>query len=244
MPSDRAWSTERSSTSSPLTTIRPSSGFWKPEMIFISVDLPAPLSPSRPSTSPLRRCRLMSRSAVTGPKRLETCSTRSTSSSARASSAVTIRSSGTTAPLSHPADVDVDDHRDEDRDAQDEVEVVGVDALEGQAVAQDAEEQRAEQRPDRGALTAREQGAADHRGRHGAEHRLRRAGGVGRDRAGAGGLEDADQAGQRAAHHEVADDDRADLDAGLAGAVLVAPGGDRVQAPPGHAQHDLDAEHD
>src|SRR3954447_24916260 len=237
MPSDRAWSTERSSTSSPRMRIRPASGFWKPEMILINVDLPAPLSPSRPRTSPLRRCRSTSRSAVTGPKRLATPSTRRTSS-------LVSRSSATSAALSHPSDVDVDDHRDEDRDAEDEVEVVGADALDGQAVAQDAEEQRAEQRPDRGALAAGQQRAADDRGRHGAEHRLRRAGGVGRDRAGAGGLEDADQAGQRAAHHEVADDDRADLDAGLAGAVLVAAGSDRVQAPPRHAQDDLDAQHD
>src|SRR3954451_5952134 len=111
-------------------------------MILISVDLPAPLSPSRPSTSPLPRCRLTSRSAVTGPKRLATFSTRRTSSD--------------TAPPSHPADVDVDDHRDEDRDAQDEVEVVGIDALERQPVAQDAEEQRAEERADRRPLTARE----------------------------------------------------------------------------------------
>src|SRR3954451_12102092 len=107
-------------------------------MILISVDLPAPLSPSRPSTSPLRRCRLTSRSAVTGPKRLPTCSTRRTSSDSD------------TASPPHAADVDVDHHRDEDRHAEDEVEVVGVDALERQAVAQDAEEQRADQRADRG----------------------------------------------------------------------------------------------
>src|SRR5438552_160402 len=106
-------------------------------MIFISVDLPAPLSPSRPRTSPFLRCTLMSRSAVTGPKRLETCSTRRTSS-------------GIAAPLPDPPDVDVDAHRDEDREAQDEVQVVGVDALDGQAVAQDAQEQRAEQRTHHG----------------------------------------------------------------------------------------------
>src|SRR3954470_24905745 len=103
---------------------RPSVGFWNPEMIFISVDFPAPLSPSSPSTSPLRRCRLMSRNAVTGPKRLETFSTRRTSCST------------TAAPLPHASDVDVDDHRDENRHAEDEVQVVRVDALERQAVAQ------------------------------------------------------------------------------------------------------------
>src|SRR5207247_3571535 len=64
--------------------MRPESCFWKPQMILISVDLPAPLSPRRPSTSPLRRCRFTSRSAVTGPKRLAMCSTRSTSSGAEA----------------------------------------------------------------------------------------------------------------------------------------------------------------
>src|SRR3954465_8378981 len=98
-------------------------------MIFMRVDLPAPLSPSRPSTSPLPRCRLMSRSAVTGPKRLETCSTARTSSA------------GTAAPLSHASDVHVDDHRNQDRDAQDEVQVVRVDALEYQAVTEDAQEE-------------------------------------------------------------------------------------------------------
>src|SRR4051812_20832890 len=103
-------------------------------MIFISVDLPAPLSPSRPSTSPLRRCRLTSRSAVTGPKRLEMFSTRRTSCSG-----------GTATPLSDASDVHVDHHRDQDRGAQDEVEVVRVHALERETVAQDAEEQRAEQ---------------------------------------------------------------------------------------------------
>src|SRR5690242_11579351 len=175
MPSERAWSTERSSTSSPLMIRRPSSGFWKPEMILISVDLPAPLSPSRPSTSPLRRCRSMLRSAVTGPKRLATPSTRRTSP--------LLVPSSDTAPPAYAADVDVDHHRQQDRQAEDEVQVVGVDALEHQAVAQDAEEDRADQRADRGPLAAGEQRAADHRRRHGAEHRLRRPRGVRGDRA-------------------------------------------------------------
>src|SRR3954464_7221148 len=113
-------------------------------MILISVDFPAPLSPSSPSTSPLRRCRLISRSAVTGPKRLATSSTRSTSSPDRASSAEMtlswIESSDTAAPP-HPSHVGIDDHRAQDGHAQDEVQVVGVDALERQAVAQDPEEQ-------------------------------------------------------------------------------------------------------
>src|SRR3954469_9094489 len=143
MPSERAWSTDLSSVSSPLMISRPSSGFWNPLMILISVDLPAPLSPSRPSTSPLPTCRLISRSAVTGPKRLATPSTRRTSSD--------------TAALPHPADVHVDDHRRQDRDAQDEVQVVRVDALQCEAVAQDAQEQRADERADRRALATDQQ---------------------------------------------------------------------------------------
>src|SRR4051794_39781924 len=126
MPSERAWSTERSSTSSPFTTTLPSSGFWKPEMIFINVDLPAPLSPSSPSTSPCLRCRSMLRSAVTGPKRLATPSTR------RASLVVVVCPSAMALALPHAPDVDVDHHRGEDRDAEDEVQVVGADALDGQ----------------------------------------------------------------------------------------------------------------
>src|ERR1700761_7727602 len=99
-------------------------------MILINVDLPAPLSPSSPSTSPLPRCRSMFFSAVTGPKRLATPSTRSTSSD--------------TAAPPHPADVHVDDHRHDDRDPQDEIQIVGVDPLQRQPIAQDPEEQGAE----------------------------------------------------------------------------------------------------
>src|SRR4051812_20214309 len=122
----------------------PSSGLWKPQMIFISVDLPAPLSPSSPSTSPLRRCRLMSRSATTGPKRLATCSRRRTSSGAPVGATTrppVVSGSDTTGPLPHPADVGVGRHRDDDGQPQVEAQVVGVDALDDQAVAQDAEEQ-------------------------------------------------------------------------------------------------------
>src|SRR3954464_13117002 len=123
MPSERGWSTERSSPSSPLMISRPSVGFWKPEMILISVDLPAPLSPSSPSTSPLPRCRSMFFSAVTGPKRFDTPSTRRTSS----------RICSDTAPPPHAAEVDVDHHRHQDRDAEDEVQVFAVYAPEDQA---------------------------------------------------------------------------------------------------------------
>src|SRR5438552_709362 len=130
--------------------MRPESCFWKPQMILISVDLPAPLSPSRPSTSPLPRCRLTSRSAVTGPKRLAMCSTRSTSSGAEA--AGTLGSGGgapsgcggcapsaaTGLPPADAADEDIGGHRDDHCEARVEEQVGRLHALEDQSVLEDA----------------------------------------------------------------------------------------------------------
>src|SRR3982074_790527 len=112
----------------------PAAGFWKPEMILISVDLPAPLSPSSPSTSPFLRCRLMSCRAVTGPKRLAMCSTRRTSSDAeaRALGAGAVPASATAVPPSRATHVHVRGHRDNDRNPGVEEQVVRVHALQDQ----------------------------------------------------------------------------------------------------------------
>src|SRR5208282_6753319 len=117
-------------------------------MILISVDLPAPLSPSSPSTSPLRRCRLTSRSAVTGPKRLAMCSTRRTSSGAETGPTIVsagMAGSDTSRPPAHPLNVHVDGHREDDRQAQVEELVVGVHALEDEPLVEDAQEQRSDE---------------------------------------------------------------------------------------------------
>src|SRR5213595_3673558 len=109
-------------------------------MILISVDLPAPLSPSKPSTSPLRRCRLTSRNAVTGPKRLAMRSTRSTSSGADAGP-ITFSARGTSATPVAPAralHVHVHGHRDDDREACVEQQIVRIHSLQDQAVLEDA----------------------------------------------------------------------------------------------------------
>src|SRR4029079_8862280 len=55
-------------TGSPLMRISPESGRWAPDSTFISVDLPAPLPPTRPTTSPGRRSMLTSSTACTPPK--------------------------------------------------------------------------------------------------------------------------------------------------------------------------------
>ena len=65
-------------TSSPPMRISPASGVSTPERILISVDLPAPLSPRRASTSFSRSSSETSRRAVVAPnclRRLETSST-------------------------------------------------------------------------------------------------------------------------------------------------------------------------
>src|ERR1019366_8333176 len=151
MPCARASSTLFGSYGSSCTNMRPPSCFWKPQMILISVDLPEPLSPSRPRISPLRRCRLTARSAVVGPKLLEMCSTRSTSSGAEVGGTIFSAGIGCSAkarPRAHALDVDVDRHRDKDRQAEVEVEVVGADALDDQPVVEQAEEQGADQSAD------------------------------------------------------------------------------------------------
>src|ERR1700716_2364015 len=169
MPLARASSTLFGMYGWPRSSMFPESCFWKPLMILISVDLPAPLSPSRPSTSPFFRCRLTSRSAVTGPKRLAMCSTRRTSSVADAGATTSGASAGgmtpggsvgsTTAglPPGGAAHVDVCSHRHDHREARVEEQVVGVDALQDQPVLEDPEEQRADQRADDRARAARQE---------------------------------------------------------------------------------------
>src|SRR5687767_927923 len=69
-PARLAACTEESRTGAPSTRIWPSSGRCAPPRILMRVDLPAPFSPVRPSTSPRPRWRETSCSAVTPGKRL------------------------------------------------------------------------------------------------------------------------------------------------------------------------------
>ena len=69
-PRARAFCTSRSWTRCPLNQISPRSGWWTPVMTLMSVDLPAPLSPSRPTTSPLASWKLTSCRTWTPPKDL------------------------------------------------------------------------------------------------------------------------------------------------------------------------------
>src|SRR5699024_5619458 len=72
MPWRSAALTSGSWTGAPSIRIRPPSGWWMPDIVLISVDLPAPFSPRRTSTSPARTWTVTSSITVTGPKDLLT----------------------------------------------------------------------------------------------------------------------------------------------------------------------------
>src|ERR1700722_15812338 len=215
-------------------------------MVLIRVDLPEPLSPSRPSTSPLRRCRLTSRSAVTGPKRLEMCSTRSTSSGAEVGgTTVSIGCASATAVSSARAlDVDVDGHRHDDRQAEIEQLVVGVHPLQDQTVLEDPEEQSTDQRATRGPAPGGQQCPANHCRGNREEENFVCPGRVGLDRPCTNSLEDSDEPGGEAAEHEVADSHELDRDTRLGGTELVGADCHGVQAPTGERERGLQKEHD
>src|SRR3984957_10596698 len=167
MPCARASSTLFGSNGLPCRVIVPESCFWNPHRILISVDFPAPLSPRSPSTSPFFRCRFTSFRAVTGPNRLAMCSRRSTSSGAECgpTTPVSVVGSSLTSavPPSHPSHIHVGCHRNDDRQACVEEQVVGVDALEDQTVLEDSQEESSDQRAPPGSRATGEQGASDRR---------------------------------------------------------------------------------
>src|SRR6266436_5973736 len=68
IPAARASRTDRKRVSRPSSTKRPENSVCTPAMIFISVLLPAPFSPTRPWISPAESAKSTPRSASTPPK--------------------------------------------------------------------------------------------------------------------------------------------------------------------------------
>src|SRR5689334_1707167 len=169
MPRSSASGGESKATGAPSTRYVPALGGCTPARILISVDLPAPLSPSRQWTSPRRSWRLTSWRAATVPKTLLT-----PSSSRRCSA-------GAMSPRSRDAaaHVVVEQHGDEQHQAQEHAEPVRIDVGVGDADLHDAEDQRAEAGADHRAVAAGEQAPADHRGDDGLELLLQTAVGGG-----------------------------------------------------------------
>src|SRR5690606_15646683 len=96
---------------------------WTPERILMRVDLPAPLSPRRQVTSPARTNIDTSDRATTLPKYFETLRTSSNLSVAEAVLVVICSS-----PLCPLADVVVEDHRQDQDHADEDLEPVAVDS--------------------------------------------------------------------------------------------------------------------
>src|SRR6266702_1629604 len=156
-------------TGLPSTRYSPEEGVCTPASVLISVDLPAPLSPSRQCTSPRFRRKVTPLNAITLPKYLLTFSSARMMSSCGAAAVLTVFVVSDMFVSSlrlrdAAAHVVIEQHGDQQHHAKEHAEPVGTDVGVRDADLHDAEDQRAETGADHGAVTARQQGAADHRG--------------------------------------------------------------------------------
>src|SRR5260370_28574040 len=122
-----------------------------PERMLISVDLPAPLSPSRPRISFRRTDKVTSLSACTRPKNLLMCSIRTSSSA--------IALSPRMVPAFKPG---MKRHHAQDNRADENIVGKARHANQDDAVTHHAQDQHTEDCTDDRALTASEPGTADY----------------------------------------------------------------------------------
>src|SRR6478752_10815942 len=168
MPWSRDSRGEEKLTSLPSTFIVPSLCGWRPAMILIRVDLPAPLSPRTQVTSPARTVRLMPLRARMAPYVLPTSFISMSGSPEWSSgSACSDRVSVMSAHLSggrELLDVEVDHDGEQEHDAEEGLEPVRVPPGIHDAQAGHAEDEGADGHADRVAVTAGQERATDHRG--------------------------------------------------------------------------------
>src|ERR1700738_2960538 len=159
MPRLRASRGDVKRTSSPSTSSSPSSCCWRPEMILMRVDLPAPLSPRTHVISPALTRSEMPESALMLPYRLPTSfiSTRGFVAVAGFVSTVTDSSP----PRRQLPDVSVEHRRQQQHDSQEELEPVGVPTRVDDAFGRHSEDQSPHRGPDRRAEAAGEETASD-----------------------------------------------------------------------------------
>src|SRR5262245_51665794 len=153
MPQARASCGVAKSTRPPSKRISPSSQRCTPEIALMRVDLPAPLSPASATTSPACSSIDTLSSACTPPKRLETLRTESSGAAS-----VILPSSGE-APLAL-----VDQHGDDDHDADGDELPERLDVDEDESVLDKRDDEGARHGAANGAGAAEEAGAADHDG--------------------------------------------------------------------------------
>src|SRR2546422_14521 len=161
MPAARASRGPPKCTLCPSTRSSPSSCGCTPERILISVDLPAPLSPSTQVSSPPLTCIEMSRSAITLPKYLLTFRT-SRSGMTFFESFIALPS--TPRARGTPSHNCVHAHRQEKDHTQEGVVPVAFPAGEDDADLSKPDDQRADGRSDRRAIAAGQKAAADYGG--------------------------------------------------------------------------------
>src|ERR1700752_1853165 len=128
-----------------------------------------------------------------------------------ASVAPLIRPPSSRAATAQPREVNVGDHRDQDSDANHDIEGEGVDALQREAVLQHTEHDAADEAADDRAGAARDRCTADDAGGDAQEHDVAAAG-QGVDRTDAKRFEQSGQPAQGAGQHEIADLDAIDRD--------------------------------
>src|SRR6266850_1467957 len=144
-PASCAWWIERNAVLFPSQRISPASARYTPARIFIRVDLPAPFSPRRPTTSPGPTEKLTSSRARTPGKDLDTC-----------------RISRRGAATSSPSLGAVQNSREHDDDPDDGGLPVRGDPHQHQAVLDDPHDASADEHAQHAPRAARERGAADH----------------------------------------------------------------------------------
>src|SRR6476620_2922477 len=227
MPWSRDSRGEEKLTSLPSTFIVPSLCGWRPAMILIRVDLPAPLSPRTQVTSPARTVRLMPLRARMAPYVLPTSfismsGSPEWSSGSACSDSVSVMSAHLSGGR-EPLDVEVDHDGEQEHDAEEGPEPVGVPAGVDDAEARHAEDERADGDADGVAVAAGEQRATHDRGDDVEEL-------VADAVAGLEGVElvervHADEPAEERHAHEQADLDGLDRDADGTGGVGVAADG-------------------
>src|SRR5690606_21797783 len=212
----------------PSSSIVPSSGMKAPDRHLMRLDFPAPLSPITARTSPSYRSRSQASRATTRPNTLTR--PRALKMTFRVEvSGVSVMSD------THLPDPLVDGHRQDDQDADHEGLVEDVIARQGQAVAEDADDQRAEKRPeDRASATEQARAADDHRG-DGVQVGVRAG-------VGTRGVDapDEDPRGDRedqTRRHVHTQQHAVDADARQAGSLRVVADGVDMPAPGGTGQH-------
>src|SRR5579872_793635 len=242
MPMSSASRGLENATGLPSTRKSPPVGRWTPESVFISVDFPAPLSPSRQSTSLALTFIETPFSATTGPKVLTMSRTSMSGGPPFATAAeefapCSVMLIASPSAYDPPPDQVVEQDRDQQHGAEENAEPIVRRAGEQDAHLDDAEDERAETSADDRAIAAGKKAATDHRRDDRLElleqAAIRRRGPEFEDFAGG------EHRGAKSGEHEKRDFDDADWNADIARRIGVAARGEDPIAETRSRQDDM-----